>query len=149
MLKGAEGVSRGRPDKDVLEWDRKMRVRYSIDKQRRLIVTTAEWSVMFDDIRGHQDRLLADPDFDASFDQLIDTTPATKFDISADEVRILAQRRIVSPESRRAFVATVLDIYGLGRMMEVYHEDLEYADVHVFYSMDEALKWLGRDQEKT
>jgi hypothetical protein len=149
MLKGAEGVSRGRPEKVVLEWDRKMRVRYSIDKQRRLIVTNAEGSVMFDDIRGHQDRLLADPDFDASFDQLIDTTPATKFEISADEAKILAQRRIVSPESRRAFVATAPHIYGLGRMMEVYHEDLEYADVHVFYSMEEALKWLGRDQEKT
>jgi hypothetical protein len=121
-----------------------MKVRYSIDKQGRLIVTTAEGSVMFDDIRGHQDRLLADPDFDASFDQLIDTTPATKFEISADEAKILAQRRIVSPESRRAFVATVPHIYGLGRMMEVYHEDLEYADVHVFYSMDEALKWLDR-----
>ena len=104
---------------------------------------------MFDDIRGHQDRLLANPDFEASFDQLIDTTPATKFDISADEVRILAQRRIVSPKSRRAFVATMPHIYGLGRMMEVYHEDLEYADIQVFYSMDEALKWLGRDQEIT
>jgi hypothetical protein len=34
-------------------------------------------------------------------------------------------------------------------MMKVYHEDLEYAAVQVFYSMDEALKWLGRDQEKT
>src|SRR4030095_13975904 len=97
--------------------DRKMKVRYSIDKQRRLIVTTAEGSVMSRDIRGHQDRLLADPDFDASFDQLIDTTPATKFDISADEAKILAQRQIVSPESRRAYVATAPDIYGLGRMM--------------------------------
>jgi hypothetical protein len=127
----------------------KLKVRYSIDKQRRLVVTTAEGSVMFHDIRGHQDRLLADPDFDASFDQLIDTTPAAKFDISADEAKILAQRRIVSPESRRAFVATVPHIYGLGRMMKVYHEDLEYAAVQVFYSMDEALKWLERDQEKT
>jgi hypothetical protein len=104
---------------------------------------------MFHDIRGHQDRLLADPDFDAKFDQLIDTTPATEFDISADEAKILAQRRIVSPESRRAFVATVPHIYGLGRMMEVYHEDLEYTDVQVFYATDEALKWLARDQEKT
>jgi len=43
--------------------------------------------VAFDDIRGHQARLLADPDSDASFDQLIDTTPVTNFDISTDEAK--------------------------------------------------------------
>jgi hypothetical protein len=59
---------------------------------------------MFDDIKDHQDRLLADPDFDANFDQLIDTTAATKFDISSAEARILAGRRIVSNDSRRAFL---------------------------------------------
>jgi len=118
----------------------KLKVRYSIDKQRRLIVTTAEGFVTFHDARDHQDRLLADPDFDVSFDQLIDTTAVTKVDISASEVRILAERRIVSPESRRAFVATKPHIFGLGRMMEVYHEPL--GEIQVFYSMDEALMWL-------
>jgi hypothetical protein len=121
-----------------------MNVSYSIDKQRRLILTTAEGHVRFDDIRGHQDRLLADPEFDASFDQLIDTTAAADFDISVDEARILAGRRIVSPESHRAFVATRPHIFGLGRMMEIYHEGLNHADVEVFYSIDEALKWLGK-----
>src|SRR5262245_52123091 len=88
-------------------WARqRVSVKYSIDKERRLIVTTAEGRVIFDDIRGHQDRLVVDSDFDPSFDQLIDTTPATRFDISADQARILAERRIVFPESRRAFVAT-------------------------------------------
>ena len=51
---------------------------------------------MFYDVGAHQDRLLVDPDFDASFDQLIETTPVTEFDISAGEVKILASRRIVS-----------------------------------------------------
>ena len=99
---------------------------------------------MFDDIRGHQDRLLANPDFDPSFDQLIDATAATNLEISEDEARALANRRIFSPKSRRAIVATEPYIFGLGRMMEIYHERLEYADVEVFDSMDEALKWLER-----
>jgi hypothetical protein len=119
-------------------------VRYSINKQRRLIVTTAEGRVTFDDIQGHQDRLLADPDFDAAFDQLIDMTAATKFDVTAGYARILAKRRIFSPESRRAFVATEPHIFGLGRMMEIYREGQRYADVHVFYTMGEAVKWLER-----
>jgi hypothetical protein len=113
-----------------------------------LIVTTAEGRVTFDDIRAHQARLPADPDFDASFDQLIDMTAATKFEISADQARILAKRRILSPESRRAFVATKPHIFGLGRMMEIYREGPGYADVQVFYSMDEALEWLERTEKE-
>ena len=99
----------------------------------------------FDDARDHQDRLLVDPDFDASFDQLIDTTHAMKFDISAAQARILAERRVFSPESRRAFVATEPHIFGLGRMMAIYHELLGSAQV--FNSMDEALKWLKREEQ--
>ena len=125
-----------------------MKVRYSIDEQRRLIRTTAEGCVTFEDVRGHQDRLLADPDFDPSFDQLIDTTAATKFDISSAQARTLAERRILSPQARRAFVATAPHIFGLGRMMEVYHEGLEYAEVEVFYSMIDALMWLERPEGK-
>jgi hypothetical protein len=129
-------------------------MRYFIDKRRRLILTTMEGIVTFDDVRGHQDRLLADPDFDASFDQLIDTTAATKVDISGAESRILAERRILSPQSRRAFVASKTHIFGLGRMMEIYrkvsHNALEhpYADVEVFYSMADAWRWLGREERK-
>jgi hypothetical protein len=133
---------------DVLGLNGELKVRYSIDKHQRLIVTTAEGCVTFDDARGHQDRLLVDPDFDPSFDQLIDTTHVTNIDISADEVRILASRRILSSESRRAFVATRPHIFGLGRMMEIFHEDLGYADVHVFYSINEALEWLKSGERK-
>jgi hypothetical protein len=120
----------------------KMNVRYSIDKQRRLILTTLEGSVTFEEARDHQDRLLADPNFDASFDQLIDAMAVKEFDISPAEARILAQRRIFAPESHRAIVAVKPHIYGLARMAEVYHEALEFSEVEVFYTMDEALKWL-------
>ena len=119
-----------------------MPVRSSIDKQRRLILTEVVGCVKFHDVRAHQDRLIADPDFDPTFDQLIDTTPATMVDLTPTEAKLLAQRRIVSPESRRALVANTPYIYGLGRMMEVYHAILEYACVKVFHSVDEALKWL-------
>jgi hypothetical protein len=120
-----------------------MPVSSSIDKQRRLILTVADGCVKFDAVRAHQDRLLADCDFDATFDQLIDTTPAAMFDLTPTEAKVLAQRRIFSPKSRRAFVAAKPHIYGLGRMIEIYHEDIGYAEVEVFHSVDEALKWLN------
>jgi hypothetical protein len=57
-------------------------------------------------------------------------------------------RRIFSPESRRAVVVTEPHVFGLSRMMEIYHEDEGHSEVQVFYSMDEALKWLRREEEK-
>jgi hypothetical protein len=104
--------------------------------------------VTFNDVRGHQDRLLADPEFDASFDQLIDATSVTKVDISEDDIRTLAHRHVFSLKSRRALVATRPDVFGVGRMMEIYQEDVGHTELAVFYSMDEAWKWLGREEEK-
>ena len=127
---------------------REMILRHAIDKQRRLVLTVAEGRVMFDDVRGHQDRLLADSEFDASFDQLIDATNVTKIDISAGEVRTLAHRHVFSLKSRRALVATKPDVFGVGRMMEIYQEDAGHTELQVVYSMEEALKWLGREEEK-
>ena len=123
----------------------KWKVTYALDRQRRLISTIAEGSIVFGDIRDHQDRLLADPDFDPTFDQLIYTIPAIEFVISAEEARNPLRPVGSSPPSRaRAFVAIKPHIIGLGRMMEIYHEGLGYADVEVFDSIDEAMKWLER-----
>ena len=112
-----------------------------------LIITTAEGNVKFEDIKAHQDRLLADPDFDENFDQLIDTSGITKIDLSVREVKILAERRVVSPESRRAIVALKPHIFGLGRMMEVYHHP--FGEIQVFHSVPEALRWIGIEEAKT
>jgi hypothetical protein len=122
-------------------------VRYTIDKEQGLIVTTAEGSVKFDDIKSHQDRLLTDPDFDENFDQLIDTTAVTKIDLSVREVKILAERRVVSPESRRAIIANEPHLFGLGRMMQVYHHP--FGEIQVFRSVREGSEWIGIEEAKT
>jgi hypothetical protein len=120
-------------------------VRSEIDKERRLILTVGEGCVTASEVRNHQDRLLRDPNFDAAFNQLIDVTRATRFDMSTDEAKEIALRPIVSTKSKRAFVAIRPDIYGLGRLMQVYHEGL--ADACVFNDRDLALKWLGLDED--
>jgi len=90
--------------------------------------------------------LLNDPDFDPEFNQLIDLTAVTSLDISADEARAIAGRKLFSFTSRRALVATSPAIFGMGRMMEVYNEMSEVASqVRIFYDLPSALKWLGLD----
>src|SRR5215472_2390701 len=125
-----------------------MTIRSSIDKQRRLVLTKIEGCLTFDEARRHQDRLLADSEFDPSFNQLIDATSVTKVDLSADEARTIAQRHIFSPKSRRAIVSAKPVVFGIARMGEIYHEDAAHTEVEVFYSMEEALKWLGGEAEK-
>ena len=116
-----------------------------IDKKCRLVLTTGEGSVTLKEITSHQDRLLSDPDFDATFNQLIDATAITRLDLSAEEARQIALRVIFSSTSRRAFVASKPAIYGMGRLMEVYQE--RHAQVHIFYDRDSALRWLGIDHD--
>jgi hypothetical protein len=118
-----------------------MPVDYMIDQKHRVILTIGDGPVTFSEIRNHQDRLLSDPDFDPAFSQLIDVTTATRFDMSIDEAKQVALRPIVSPTSKRAFVASEPAIYGLGRLMQVYHGHM--ARVDVFRDRNLALKWLG------
>ena len=117
-----------------------MPLKYRIEENRKLIVSTAKGVVTFAEIKDHQDRLLSDADFHANFDQLIDVTTATDVALTAAHARIIADRQIVSKESLRAFVASLPHIYGLGRMVEAFHETR--AKAAVFYEMDAALDWL-------
>jgi hypothetical protein len=121
-----------------------MPARYVIDKERRLVITTGSGRVTFAEIKAHQDQLLNDPNFNPEFNQLLDMTAVISLDLSVGEAQIAASRRLFSPTSRRAFVATSPTIFGMGRMMEAYHELSTAASLaSIFHDLPSALKWLG------
>ena len=96
------------------------------------------------EMKAHQDQLLSDPDFKPEFDQLIDATAVTAVEVSVDEIKTLVSRKVLSPESRRAFLAPSPFVYGMGRMMGTYLEMSKAASqVGVFRDLPSALKWLG------
>ena len=117
-----------------------MPVRYVIDKERRLVITTGEGRVSIGEMKGHQNRLLGDPDFDPSFNQLNDFTTATDVQLSGEEISAFARRDVFSPASRRAIVVSKTLHFGIARQFEMYHG--ERSIVRVFYDREEALKWL-------
>lgn len=116
-----------------------------IDKNRRLIISIGDGVLTFDEVKDHQDQLLSNPDFDATFNQLVDLRSVTRLDVSVEEARQIARRSIVSPTSRRALVASKPAIFGMARLMEAYHDQL--AKVHVFDDSDSALQWLGTGED--
>jgi hypothetical protein len=124
-----------------------MPTRHAIDKERRLVISTGSEQLTFSQVKTHQDQLLNDPDFDPEFNQLIDLTAVTSLDISVDEAKIIASRKLFSSTSRRAFVASSPSIFGMGRMMEVYNEMSNVASrVRIFYDLPSAVEWLGLDR---
>jgi len=120
-----------------------MPVHSIIHKQHHLVLTIGEGQVTFWEIKAHQDRLLSDPDFDESFNQLIDATAVTDLDLSGAQAKEIALRRIFSTKSRRAFIAKRPHVFGIGRIMEVYQEQHAHVEVQVFSEIDAALRWLG------
>jgi hypothetical protein len=122
---------------------------YKIDKERRVVLTTASGVVGIADGLAHQNKLLSDPDFDPSFSQLMDFTQATQVDLSGEDVRRLAKQNIFSPDSRRAILAPSDSVYGLGRMFEILREMTGERGIRVFRNLDEALEWILAKSEST
>lgn len=121
-----------------------MSVRSVIYKQHRLVLTIEEGRVTLADMLANQERLLSDPEFDPGFDQLSDATLATDTDLSANNIRMLYERKTFSPASRRAVVAPNAFTYGMARMLQSYVElSNNPSQVSVFRDRASALKWLG------
>ena len=124
-----------------------MPVEYVIDKERRLVITTASGRVTFAEARAHQERLRNDPDFRPEFNQFLDATAVTALDISSEEAKTIGRN---SPHfasaSRRAWVAASPFLFGIGRMIAVYREMAGGTEqFRVFNDREQALKWLGLD----
>jgi hypothetical protein len=67
---------------------------YQIETAQGLVISTACERVTYAEIRDHQDRLLLDLNFDPKFGQLIDGSRTIALDISSEEARLIASRRI-------------------------------------------------------
>lgn len=115
---------------------------YKIDKERRLVLSTFSGVVTMADGLGHQDKLLQDPDFDPSFSQLIDYRHVTKIKLGPEDLRILAQRSIFSPESRRAMLVKSDAAFGLARKFEALRESFGEKGIRVFRDLEDALDWI-------
>jgi len=120
---------------------------YVIDRHRRLIVSTGSGRLTFAEAKTHDEQLENDPDFDPDFNQIIDFTALTAFEVSTVEAKRLASRANFSAKSRRALVASSPEVFGMGRLMETYHAMAGgRAETCIFYDRDEALKWLGIEE---
>jgi hypothetical protein len=120
---------------------------YFIDKEHRVVMSSGSGVLTREDMVGHQNRLLKDPDFDPSFSQILDFTNFTRVDVKPEDVLFLAERKIFSPDSHRAVIAGNDLVYGLARMFEIIREGRGDTGVRVFRDREEALAWALAKEE--
>ena len=115
---------------------------YKISKERRLVLSTASGVFALSDALAHQDQILADPDFNPGYSQLLDLTHVTKMDLSAEDICRLAERDIFLPASSRAILVTTDLGEGLARLFKILREHAGEQRIRIFRNLDEALDWV-------
>ena len=116
---------------------------YKIDKEKRLVTSSAWGVVTRDDVFSHQEKITADPDFVPTYSQLLDFTRTTKLDLGAADVQAFAVKRIFAPSAKRAIVVPDVELFGLARMFEILRDTKGDEGIRVFTKIEEAREWLG------
>jgi hypothetical protein len=115
---------------------------YKIAKERRLVLSTASGVLTLADALAHQDQILADSEFDPSYSQLMDFTHVTKIELTADDVRKLAERAVFWSTSSRAILVNTDLGHGLARLFEMLRENAGEKGIRIFGNLDDALEWV-------
>jgi hypothetical protein len=115
---------------------------YHIDHEQRLVWSKC-WGVLSDDdLLNHQARLKADPDFNPSYSQFVDSTEVTEVTLTPKVVQQVAQSSVFAPESKRVFLVVQNIIFGLGRMYQGYVNAKGQNHIQVHRDRAKALAWL-------
>jgi hypothetical protein len=122
---------------------------YKIDKERRLVMTTAWGVATMSEALAHQQRLMNDPDFAPCFSELSDFTHVTTLELSVENVQRLAQINVFSPDSRRAFLVSSDAAHVFAKMFENVREKMGEHGIRVFRELDDALLWVLSERETT
>jgi hypothetical protein len=115
---------------------------YSIDVERKLVISRAWGAITDDDVREHARILRGDPLFDPTYRQLVDMTGITKDLVDTNTKQESSHGQLFAAGVRRAWVASADYTFGMARMYSVTAERLGQT-IGVFRTRNEAEKWLG------
>jgi hypothetical protein len=119
-------------------------IRYEIDPEKRLVVTTVTGSVSVAQMLEYQRTLASDPRYRPDFRALSDYTQAEPFKATGDDIWRLAEAMPVAQGARRAMLVASDLHYGLGRIAQSVSERPGVA-VAVFRDRAEAMAWLDAE----
>lgn len=114
----------------------------------RLRIATFSGIVGDDELVESYRDLIAEPDYDLTFDDLVDLTPLVELRVTSDAVRRLVALfepyNHLGVTNRLAIVAPRDYMYGMARMYQLLRSEAPEQTM-VFRSLDEAAAWLEVD----
>ena len=125
-----------------------MPLTHQVLKEQRLVLIVGSDVVGADEIVANRQALLNDPDFDPSFDALVDFTRVPEASLSLDAIRTLSRQPLFSKASRIAAVPAVSGpetLFAIAQKYETYREVSAMGDrLRVFRTLEQARNWLDR-----
>lgn len=122
-----------------------MPIRYRIDKQRRLVLTTATGVLTDEELLDHKRALIVDPEFEPGMRELSDTRTIERLSVTPAGVRKMValdqDHADRLGDYRLAIVAPADASFGTARMYQMLTE-ANVQNIGVFRQMEEAEKWL-------
>lgn len=130
-----------------LRWakgDRAIPVQHRIDKPLRVVYSTATGRLTEDELRGHQRRVRADPDFDTDLWQLYNYKDADLSGVSSECIEALLDSTLFSTTARSAVVVGSQLAPGVARTFNGFCRRTG-KNIRVFRDTAPALTWLELD----
>jgi hypothetical protein len=115
---------------------------YKIDTERKFVLTTGSGFVTKQEVFTLQDQMSSDPEFDASFSQVVDFAQLTNTDIGMADVQTFAQRDAFSIHSRRAIIVKGEIAFGFAKIFELCRQLTGANGIRVFRNLDEVFDWI-------
>jgi len=126
--------------------DYRMPLTHRVLKEQRLVLIVGSGDVAANDIVANRQALLSDPDFDPSFNALVDFTHVPETSLDLDAMRTLSREPLFSRASRIAIVPVASGseaLFAIARMYETYREVSNMGDhLRVFRTLEKAREWL-------
>lgn len=113
-----------------------------LDLNRQIVFSAFKGEISYNLVLEHMQALKENPDFSPHFNQLVNFSGVTTVLVTAEEVRLLAEKEVFSPRSRRAAVAPTELIFGMLRMFEAYRNLAGETNIMISRSLEEAMQWV-------
>jgi hypothetical protein len=115
-----------------------------IDVNVKLVHVILADVVTLKELLDGRKRMLADPDFDPTFSQLLDLRPVTSLRLSGDNVKELADAHVFAAGARRVLIVPNPIYFSMARLFEIYRRLAGGKDIiHIVQEPDSARRWLG------
>ena len=112
-----------------------------VDVTRRLVINVASGTVSLSELLENQQALRDDPAFRGSFRSLFDLRRIVDIDLSAEDLRALAEGSPFDPGIRRAYVVSSRAQIGTTRLYQAIL-NADRTTYQIFEDYDEAVAWL-------